>query len=131
MMRPPVAPVRVEPLLLTGLREAFPDILFTTVKGRHEPPYSECLISAEPQQLVTSITQRVTLRLSMYVARESGSGDWQSAQRLLSDVERYILSTDWPQIVGMEHSSGPMRIADDEAKLILAYSLILLDVLVR
>lgn len=39
-MRPIIRPQRVEPLLLDGLREAFPDLRFGTVSQPLEPPYA-------------------------------------------------------------------------------------------
>jgi hypothetical protein len=131
MRRPTVRPIRVESFLLHDLRKAFPDVVFSTVRSSTEFPYRECVLVAEPGQLVTSITQYVTLRLSVYVVSESGAADWKAAQELAADIESHILSTDYAKVIDSEHSSGPMRSLDDESKLLFAYSLVLLNVLVR
>ncbi|MCI1637474.1 MAG: hypothetical protein LKI30_05160 [Bifidobacterium crudilactis] len=131
MRRPTVRPIRVESFLLPDLRKAFPDVVFSTVRSSTEFPYRECVLVAEPGQLVTPITQYVTLRLSVYVVSESGAADWKAAQELAADIESHILSTDYAKVIDSEHSSGPMRALDDESKILFAYSLVLLNVLVR
>lgn len=131
MRRPSVRPIRVESFLLPDLRKAFPGVVFSTVRSSTKPPYRECVLVAEPGQLVTSITQYVTLRLSVYVVSESGAADWKAAQELAADIESHILSTDYAKVIDSEHSSGPMRALDDESKILFAYSLVLLNVLVR
>jgi hypothetical protein len=131
MRRPPVRPIRAESFLLPDLKKTFPDVVFSTVRSSTEFPYRECVLVAEPGQLVTSITQYVTLRLSVYVVSESGAADWKAAQELAADIESHILSTDYAKVIDSEHSSGPMRAVDDESKILFAYSLVLLNVLVR
>jgi hypothetical protein len=129
MMRPVVTPVRVEHYLLPLLREAFPDVTFSTIRSRVDPPTNECVLVGEPGQLSTPISQYVRLRMSTYVTRADGSGDFQAAQELAARIEAEILkhSTDAP-FVDASHESGPIRIADEN--MLFAYTIVLLTVTV-
>jgi len=124
-MRPIITPHRIEPLLLPFLREKFPDVVFTTVKAA-ETPSRECLIVAEPQQLASPVSQYVRIRMSTYATTETGY-DFQAAQTLAGQIEAEILQHGtMSPFIDAEHSSGPIRIADENG--IFAYSIILMTV---
>lgn len=126
-MRPVVTPVRVEHYMLPLLRKTFPEVKFSTIHSRADPLTNECVLVGEPGQLATPISQYVRLRMSVYVTRADGTGDFQSAQELAARIEAEVLKhgTSAP-FVDAEHSSGPIRVADGNE--IFAYSIALLTV---
>ena len=51
---PRTLPRRVEPVLLPLLREEFPDVVFSSIRSRDNPP-RECVIIGEPGQKATPV----------------------------------------------------------------------------
>lgn len=127
MIRPPVRPRRVEPVLLSLLRGRFPDVTFGSLRSRANPP-SECVIVAEPGQQATPVSQYARLRVSVWCRREDGSGDIDAAQNLAAGIESYLTGLTPPRpVVTVRHESGPIRMAD-ENNTVFAYLVLLLTV---
>lgn len=126
-MRPTITPIRVEHYLLPVLRSRFPDVVFSTIHLRKDPPSRECVLVGEPQGMASPISQYVRLRMSVHVTRPDGSGDFQTAQDLSGSIAHEILShgTDAP-FVDAGIDSGPIRMSDENE--VFAYTIILLTV---
>ena len=101
VIRPPVRPNRVEPVLLERLRDRFPDVRFGTVRNRGNPP-RECVLVAVPGRKATPVSQQTRLRISVWVRRDDGTGD-------------------------IDAESGPIRMSDENGCL-MAYLTLLLTV---
>lgn len=126
--RIPIRPPRVEPVLLSLLRERFPDVSFSSLRGRDNPT-RECVLVADPQQRATPVTQYARVRVSVWVRRDDGTGDIAEAQRLAADIEHALTSTNPPApLVGIDHESGPIRTTDDQGTL-FAYLVLLATVI--
>lgn len=67
VIRPPVRPRRVEPVLLERLRDRFHDVEFGTVRNRGNPT-RECVLVAVPGQKATPVSQQARLRISVWCA---------------------------------------------------------------
>lgn len=128
-MSPILRPPRVEPLLLDGLRESFPDVTFGTVSRPLEPPYSQCVLYASMQQQSTAVSVQCRLGITVDVTRDDGSGDWQQACDLCSMILSWILghAPESSRIISASHESGPIRQPIDRH--VGAYAVLLLDVL--
>lgn len=113
VFHPPTGTPRVEPVLLSLLRERFPDVAFSTMRGRNNPE-RECVVVAEPQQAVTPVSQHIRLRCSVWARRDDGTGDLDEAHRLAASIERHLTSILPPRpIVSIAHDSGPVRMTDE------------------
>lgn len=124
---PSTRPRRVEPVLLPLLRERFPDIGFSSIQSRDNPP-RECVLIGEPGQTATPVSQYVRLRVSVWVRRDDGTGDIDAAQHLAADIESYLTGLHPPRpVVTIGHESGPMRMSDENGCL-MAYLVLLLTV---
>lgn len=120
-------PRRVEPVLLPLLRERFPDIGFSSIQSRDNPP-RECVLIGEPGQTATPVSQYVRLRVSVWARRDDGTGDIDAAQHLAADIESYLTGLHPPRpVVTIGHESGPMRMSDENGCL-MAYLVLLLTV---
>ena len=127
VIRPPVRPNRVEPVLLERLRDRFPDVRFGTVRNRGNPP-RECVLVAVPGQKATPVSQQTRLRVSVWVRRDDGTGDIDAAQNLAADIELYLTGLYPPRpVVTIDHESGPIRMSDENGCL-MAYLTLLLTV---
>lgn len=126
VFHPPTRTPRVEPLLLSPLRERFPDVTFVTMRSRDNPE-RECVIVAEPQQAATPVSQYIRLRCSIWARRDDGTGDLDAAHRLASDIEWYLTSI-WPPepLIRIEHDSGPVRMTDENGCM-YAYLILLIQ----
>lgn len=126
----PVTPRRTEPLLLPKLRTLFPDVTFDTIERSDlEPPFTEATLADSMQGMSTPISQYVRLRLSVRCMREDHTGDWDKAARLWADIAREIigLGTVAP-LIDASLESGPVRMTDENKRLVCAYGVILLEV---
>ena len=124
---PRTLPRRVEPVLLPLLREEFPDVVFSSIRSRDNPP-RECVIIGEPGQKATPGSQYVRLRVSVWVRRDDGAGDIDAAQKLAAGIESYLTGPHPPRpVVTIGHESGPMRMTDENGCL-MAYLVLLLTV---
>lgn len=124
---PSTRPRRVEPVLLPLLRERFPDIGFSSIQSRDNPP-RECVLIGEPGQTATPVSQYVRLRVSVWARRDDGTGDIDAAQHLAADIESYLTGLHPPRpVVTIGHESGPMRMTDENGCL-MAYLVLLLTV---
>lgn len=124
---PSTHPRRVEPVLLPLLRERFPDIGFSSIQSRDNPP-RECVLIGEPGQTATPVSQYVRLRVSVWARRDDGTGDIDAAQHLAADIESYLTGLRPPRpVVTIGHESGPMRMSDENGCL-MAYLVLLLTV---
>ncbi|MFR3249404.1 hypothetical protein [Bifidobacterium longum] len=124
---PSTRPRRVEPVLLPLLRERFPDIGFSSIQSRDNPP-RECVLIGEPGQTATPVSQYVRLRVSVWARRDDGTGDIDAAQHLAADIESYLTGLHPPRpVVTIGHESGPMRMSDENGCL-MAYLVLLLTV---
>ncbi|OSH06202.1 hypothetical protein LMG18897_0302 [Bifidobacterium adolescentis] len=124
---PSTHPRRVEPVLLPLLRERFPDIGFSSIQSRDNPP-RECVLIGEPGQTATPVSQYVRLRVSVWARRDDGTGDIDAAQHLAADIESYLTGLHPPRpVVTIGHESGPMRMSDENGCL-MAYLVLLLTV---
>lgn len=124
---PSTRPRRVEPVLLPLLRERFPDIGFSSIQSRDNPP-RECVLIGEPGQTATPVSQYVRLRVSVWARRDDGTGDIDAAQKLAADIESYLTGLHPPRpVVTIGHESGPMRMTDENGCL-MAYLVLLLTV---
>ena len=127
VFHPPVRPRRVEPYLLPLLRERFPDVSFGGVRSRDNPE-RECVMVAEPQQPATPVSQYVRLRISVWIRRGDGTGDYAAAQRLASLIATYLTGADLPYlVVSIGLDSGPIRLSDEDG-VTCAYLVLLLTV---
>ncbi|KFI90259.1 hypothetical protein [Bifidobacterium scardovii] len=124
---PPTRTRRVEPVLLPLLRERLPDVGFSSIRSRDNPP-RECVLIGEPGQMATPVTQYVRLRVSVWARRADGTGDIDAAQRLAADIESYLTGLHPPRpVVTIGHESGPIRMSDENGCL-MAYLVLLLTV---
>lgn len=124
---PSTRPRRVEPVLLPLLRERFPDIGFSSIQSRDNPP-RECVLIGEPGQTATPVSQYVRLRVSVWARRDDGTGGIDAAQHLAADIESYLTGLHPPRpVVTIGHESGPMRMSDENGCL-MAYLVLLLTV---
>lgn len=128
-MRPIIRPQRVEPLLLDGLRGAFPDVTFGTVSQTLAPPYSQCTLYASMQQQSTPVSVRCRLGITVDIARADATGDWQQASETCSQILSWILehAPESTAFLSASYESGPIRQPIDRH--LGAYAVILLDVL--
>lgn len=128
-MRPIIRPQRVEPLLLDGLRGAFPDLRFGTVSQPLEPPYAQCTLHASIQQQATPISVSCRLGLTVDIVREDGTGDWQQASEQCSQVLSWVLehAPERSPFLSASYESGPIR--QPIERHLGAYAVALLDVL--
>ncbi|MBV4125319.1 hypothetical protein KSY59_10165 [Bifidobacterium longum] len=114
-------------MLLPLLRERFPDIGFSSIQSRDNPP-RECVLIGEPGQTATPVSQYVRLRVSVWARRDDGTGDIDAAQHLAADIESYLTGLHPPRpVVTIGHESGPMRMSDENGCL-MAYLVLLLTV---
>lgn len=124
-MSVPVAPRRVDALLLDPLRERFPDYTFGTLR-RHDDPQVEVVLADSMQGMCTPISQYVRLRVSVRCA-----GGWDKAAAVWSDVCREIIRLGATRpLVGASLESGPVRMVDDDGTRAYAYGVLLLEVAV-
>lgn len=128
-MKPVLRIPRVEPPLLDGLRDAFPDVSFGTVSAPLDPPYSQCVLYASMQGLATPVSVQCRLGITVDVTRADSTGDWQQAYDLCSDILAWILehAPESSSIISASYESGPIRQPIDSH--VGAYAVILLDVL--
>ena len=129
----PVTPRRTEPLLLPRLRELFPDVTFDTIERNDlEPPFAEATLADSMQGMSTPISQYVRLRLGVRCMREDHTGDWDKAARLWAAIAREIigLGTVAP-LIDASLESGPVRMTDENKRLVCAYGVLLLEVSVN
>ena len=108
----PVTPRRTEPLLLPKLRTLFPDVTFDTIERSDlEPPFTEATLADSMQGMSTPISQ---------------------AARLWADIAREIigLGTVAP-LIDASLESGPVRMTDEDKRLVCAYGVLLLEVTVN
>ena len=126
----PVTPKRTEPLLLPRLRELFPDVTFDTIERSDlEPPFTEATLADSMQGMSTPISQYVRLRVSVRCVKEDHTGDWDKAARLWSDIAREIIRLgSRAPLVSASLESGPVRMADEDKRLVCAYGVLLLEV---
>lgn len=84
------------------------------------------------QGMSTPISQYVRLRLSVRCMREDHTGDWDKAARLWADIAREIigLGTVAP-LIDASLESGPVRMTDEDKRLVCAYGVLLLEVTVN
>ena len=127
-MRPIIRPQRVEPLLLDGLREAFPDLRFGTVSQPLEPPYAQCTLHASMQQQSTPISVACRLGLTVDIVREDGTGDWQQASEQCSQVLSWVLEHA-PERSAFRRPRMSRLIRQPIERHLGAYAVALLDVL--
>ena len=123
----PVTPRRTEPLLLPKLRTLFPDVTFDTIERSDlEPPFTEATLPDSMQGMSTPISQYVRCM------REDHTGDWDKAARLWADIAREIigLGTVAP-LIDASLESGPVRMTDEDKRLVCAYGVLLLEVTVN
>lgn len=126
----PITTRRTEPLLLPRLQELFPDVTFDTIERNDlEPPFTEATLADSMQGMSTPISQYVRLRLSVRCSREDHTGDWDKAARLWADIAREIirLGTVAP-LIDATLESGPVRMTDENKRLVSAYGVLLLEV---
>lgn len=126
----PVTPRRTEPLLLPRLRELFTDVTFDSIERNDlEPPLTEATLADSMQGMSTPISQYVRLRLGVRCVREDHTGDWDKAARLWADIAREIirLGTVAP-LIDASLESGPVRMTDENKRLVSAYGVLLLEV---
>ena len=128
----PVTPRRTEPLLLPRLRELFPGVTFDTIERNDlEPPFAEATLADSMQGMATPISQYVRLRLSVRCMRENHTGDWGGAARLWADIAREIIRLGHTApLIDASLESGPVRMADEDKRLVCAYGVLLLVVAV-
>lgn len=119
---------RIEPVLLDAIRHAGmiagnKQIMIGTEFRAATPPYTQIVVSVEYGGQITPVTRMATVRLDITVESQPGVFNWQLAQRLFDNVEQALLALDGKNtIIHIEHTSGPMRIADQER--VSAYGLL-------
>lgn len=126
----PVTPRRTEPLLLPKLRTLFPDVTFDTIERSDlEPPFTEATLADSMQGMSTPISQAVRLRLSVRCMREDHTGDWDKAARLWAAIAREIIRLgNVAPLIDASLESGPVRMTDENKRLVCAYGVLLLEV---
>lgn len=129
----PVTPRRTEPLLLPKLRTLFPDVTFGSIERSDlEPPFTEATLADSMQGMSTPISQYVRLRLSVRCMREDHTGDWGKAARLWADIAREIIGLgNVAPLISASLESGPVRMTDEDKRLVCAYGVLLLEVTVN
>lgn len=126
----PVTPRRTEPLLLTKLRTLFPGVAFDTIERSDlEPPFTEATLADSMQGMSTPISQYVRLRLSVRCMREDHTGDWDKAARVWAAIAREIIRLGQKApLIDASLESGPVRMTDEDKRLVCAYGVLLLQV---
>ena len=126
----PVTPRRTEPLLLPRLRELFPDVTFDTIERNDlEPPFAEATLADSMQGMSTPISQYVRLRLGVRCMREDHTGDWDKAARVWAAIAREIIRLGQKApLIDASLESGPVRMTDEDKRLVCAYGVLLLQV---
>ncbi|MFC0266351.1 hypothetical protein [Alloscardovia macacae] len=125
----PVVADRFEPVLLSWLRDAFPDVEFAT---RFPDTQRDCvLVFIDYLAMRTPITQDANIRLTVYKTDSKlGVFDLQGAHELMSRVQRFILahSTRSP-LVSAEVLTGSSRIRDEDIKAECLYAVMSVSLL--
>ena len=129
----PVTTRRTEPLLLPRLRELFPDVTFNTIERSDlEPPLTEATLADSMQGMSTPISQYVRLRLGVRCMREDHTGDWDKAARMWAAIAREIIRLGkTAPLIDASLESGPVRMTEEDSRLVSAYGVILLEVSVN
>ena len=119
---------RIEPVLLDAVRHAGltasnKQVTVGTEFHAATPPYAQIVLSVEYGGQVTPVTRMAAVRVDITCETQPGVFNWQQAQRLFDSAEQALLSLDGRgNIIHIEHTSGPMRIADQER--VSAYGLL-------
>ena len=109
------------------------DVTFDTIERNDlEPPFTEATLADSMQGMSTPISQYVRLRLGVRCMKEDHTGDWDKAARLWASIAREIirLGTVAP-LISASLESGPVRMTDEDKRLVSAYGVLLLEVTVN
>lgn len=110
---------RVEPLVLEALRRALPEVAFGSVKPGFEPPCSQVVVGATPQQMELPVTRWGALRLEVYALREDGTGDIDAEYRLANRCAQAIHdSLPIGPIWDAQIAGGPVKQLDADGTII-------------